>query len=79
MKSFCLVFIFARVLISVVHCQWSDYYRGGELGGNYYGGYGLGGGIICGGYDRWNLGLDRFCGGGLLGLGCGALSRREYY
>lgn len=79
MKSVCLALIVACVLISVVHCQWSDYYRGGGLGGNYYGGQGLGSGIISGGYDRWNSGLDWFGGGGLLGLGRRGQSRRGYY
>lgn len=49
-------YFFACVYISVVLCRWSDYYRDGGRGGNYYDGYGLevwyyGGGLIGGGIE----------------------------
>lgn len=71
MKFFCLAIFFACVYISVVLCRWSDYYRDGGWGGNYYGGYGLeggynGGGLIGGGLRGWNWTLGS---SGFLDLG----------
>lgn len=37
-KYFCLAILFPCVYISVVLCRWSDYYRDGGRGGNYYDG-----------------------------------------
>ncbi|XP_048751336.2 acanthoscurrin-2-like [Ostrea edulis] len=68
MKSVCLAFLVACLLISAVHGQWHGSYGRGDWDDDYYGGYGLGGGYYGGGligggrFDRWGGGL----GGGLL-------------